>query len=173
MCAIKNNKIIIKGYRNLKDGLWDIPIKKSTITTQCCESPPMHPSLYPKRHPNKNTRKTGQKYPKVSNSVANHLKNLSQLAISNYWDSEIEKQTKINIKSAKDHKANVILRKKQTHVELATYLHAACYSPVPSTFIKAIKKGHFKTWPGLTPEIISKHLSSSLSTIKGHIVQER
>ena len=68
MCAIKNNKIILKGYRNLKDGLWDIPIKKSTITTQCCESPPMHPSLYPKRHPNKNTTKTGQKYPEVSNS---------------------------------------------------------------------------------------------------------
>ena len=60
MCAIKNNKIIIKGYRNLKDSLWDILIQKITITTQCCEFPPMHLSLYPKRHPNKNTRKTVQ-----------------------------------------------------------------------------------------------------------------
>ena len=34
MCAIKNNKIILKGYRNHKDGLWDIPIKK----------PPSHPT---------------------------------------------------------------------------------------------------------------------------------
>jgi hypothetical protein len=31
------------------------------------------------------------------------------------------------------------------------YLHAAAGSPVPSTFVKAIKAGNFTTWPTLTP----------------------
>ena len=32
----------------------------------------------------------------------------------------------------------VIIQKKKTHTELAQYLHAACFSPVKSTFEKAI-----------------------------------
>jgi hypothetical protein len=33
---------------------------------------------------------------------------------------------------------------------LINYLHAACFSPVKSTWITAIKNGHFTSWPGLT-----------------------
>jgi hypothetical protein len=36
------------------------------------------------------------------------------------------------------------------------YLHAAAGSPVPSTFIKAIKAGKFTTWPTLTAEHVNK-----------------
>jgi hypothetical protein len=67
----------------------------------------------------------------------------------------------------------VIIRKKQTKIDLATYLHAACCSPVPSTFIKAIKNNHFTTWPGLDVELITKHLVPTLATTKGHLHQER
>jgi hypothetical protein len=31
--------------------------------------------------------------------------------------------------------------------DLINYLHAACFSPVKSTWIIAIKNGHFTTWP--------------------------
>ena len=98
---------------------------------------------------------------------------MSELATSSYWDNEIEKQHQWNTKQPPCLKANVILRKKQTHVELARYLHAACFSPVTSTFVKAIRKGHFKTWPRLTSHLVEKHLPPSVATTKGHMVQEK
>jgi hypothetical protein len=57
--------------------------------------------------------------------------------------------------------------------DLINYLHAACFSPVKSTWITAIKNGHFTSWPGLTKHAIEKHLSKSTSTEKGHLNQQR
>jgi hypothetical protein len=34
--------------------------------------------------------------------------------------------------------------------DLINYLHDACFSPVKSTWITAIKNGNFLSWPGLT-----------------------
>jgi hypothetical protein len=53
------------------------------------------------------------------------------------------------------------------------YLHAAAGSPVPSTFVKAIKAGNFTTWPTLTPEHVNKYLEKSEATVKGHFNQTR
>ena len=58
----------------------------------------------------------------------------------------------------KDQKVALIIRKKETHSDLAKYLHAACYSPVKSTWKQAIKKDRFLTWLGLTPQLLQKHL---------------
>jgi hypothetical protein len=69
-------------------------------------------------------------------------------------------------------RANAVLQLHKTKAKLAQYLHAACFSPLPSTFVQAIKKGHFITWPGLTAELITKHLPPSIATEKGHIKQE-
>ena len=55
-----------------------------------------------------------------------------------------------------------------TKPDIAMYYHQAAFSPVPTTFISAINKGNFSTWPGLTAELISKHLPKSLATAKGH-----
>jgi hypothetical protein len=44
---------------------------------------------------------------------------------------------------------------------LINYLHAACFSPVKSTWITAIKNGNFSSWPGLTEHAVEKHLSKS------------
>jgi hypothetical protein len=57
--------------------------------------------------------------------------------------------------------------------DIMTYLHCACFSPVPSTWLNAINAGHFTTWPGLTIDLICKDLSKSVATSKGHIRQER
>jgi hypothetical protein len=57
--------------------------------------------------------------------------------------------------------------------ELINYLHAACFSPVKSTWITAIKNGNFLSWPGLTEHDVEKHLSKSTATTKGHLNQQR
>jgi hypothetical protein len=57
--------------------------------------------------------------------------------------------------------------------DLINYLHAACFSPVKSTWITAIKHGNFTSWPGLTEQAVEKHLSKSTSTTKGHLNQQR
>jgi hypothetical protein len=54
------------------------------------------------------------------------------------------------------------------------YLHCgACFSPTKSTWLKAINASYFATWPGLTAELLSKHLPKSIATSKGHLQQER
>jgi hypothetical protein len=42
--------------------------------------------------------------------------------------------------------------------ELINYLHAACFIPVKSTCIAAIKNGNFTPWPGLTERAVERHL---------------
>jgi hypothetical protein len=57
----------------------------------------------------------------------------------------------------------------QNKQDIVRYLHQACCSPVPSTWIKAIEAGHFTTWPGLTADLVRKHLPKSIATTKGHL----
>ena len=70
------------------------------------------------------------------------------------------------------HQVNGILRLDQTKQELAIYHHATLGSPVPSTLLRAIRRGHLITFPGLTTTLISKHLPKSLATVLGHQDQE-
>jgi hypothetical protein len=56
---------------------------------------------------------------------------------------------------------------------LINYLHAACLSPVKSTWIKAIKNGNLSSLPGLNEHNVEKYLSKSTSTAKGHLNQQR
>ena len=72
----------------------------------------------------------------------------------------------------KDQKANVILRKHQKHSDLAEFSHGCCGAPVVSTFITGIKNSQFITWPGLTANLILKHLPPSQLTTRGHLHQE-
>jgi hypothetical protein len=57
--------------------------------------------------------------------------------------------------------------------DLINYLRAACFSPVKSTWITAIKNENFSSWPGLTEHAVEKHLSKSTSTTKGHLNQQK
>jgi hypothetical protein len=59
------------------------------------------------------------------------------------------------------------------HKYLSNYLHDACFSPVKSTWITAIKNGNLTSWPGLTEHAVEYHLSKSTSTTKGHLNQQR
>ena len=55
-----------------------------------------------------------------------------------------------------------------TNPDLAMYYHCAAFYPVPTTFITSINNGNFSTWPGLTAELITKHLPKILVKAKGH-----
>jgi hypothetical protein len=56
---------------------------------------------------------------------------------------------------------------------LVRYFHAAAGFPVRDTWLKAIKAGNFKSWPGLTLQNASKYCPSTIETLKGHMVQTR
>jgi len=70
------------------------------------------------------------------------------------------------------HQANGILRTDKVKSELARFHHATMGGPVPSTLLRAIRRGHLATFPGMTTNLISKHLPKSLSTTLGHQDQE-
>ena len=57
----------------------------------------------------------------------------------------------------------------RTKVDLATYLHLCAWSPVPDTWIKAIDTDFFSTWPGLTSQLVRKHLPNSIHSAQGHL----
>ena len=53
------------------------------------------------------------------------------------------------------------------------YLHVACFGTLHHTFIKVIRNNKFTTWPGLTSKLLTKHLSTIITTTKRQIHQER
>ena len=57
--------------------------------------------------------------------------------------------------------------------ERIKYLHQCAFSPTPRTWIQAVKKGHFKTWPGVTVDAIQRYLPKSEATTMGHLDQQR
>jgi hypothetical protein len=109
------------------------------------------------------------------------------VAIFSKYDVKLLKNNKIIIQGSRmpnglwslpfasnttSHQANGILRTDKPKQELATYLHAALGSPAPSTLLRAIRRGHLTTIPGLTTNLISKHLPKSVATTLGHQDQE-
>ena len=56
--------------------------------------------------------------------------------------------------------------------ELTLFYHAACFSPTKRTFVDAIKRKAFASWPGLKVELVKKYLPRTEATIKGHIRQQ-
>ena len=61
--------------------------------------------------------------------------------------------------------------KTTTEAEHMQHLHAAAFSPVPATWIKAIQKGFFTSWPGLTAKVVAKYLPESIAISKGYLDQ--
>ena len=53
------------------------------------------------------------------------------------------------------------------------YYHRILCSPPKSTLLKAIRNKQLDSFPGLTYELISKHLPPSTATDKGHLIRTR
>ena len=56
---------------------------------------------------------------------------------------------------------------------LIAYLHAAAGYPVKSTWLAAIKRGAYASWPGLTPRLVARYCPDAHETYHGHMAQPR
>ena len=70
------------------------------------------------------------------------------------------------------HQANAVLPTANVQEQIE-YLHQCAFSPTPRTWIQVVKKGHFKTWPGVTVNAIQQYLPKSEATTMGHLDQQR
>ena len=75
----------------------------------------------------------------------------------------------IPVQNKHKQKSNAMLPTKNLQ-ELIKYLHH--FSPTTRTWIQAIKKGHFRTWPGVTVNAIKQYLPKSEATTLGHLDQQ-
>ena len=105
--VFKNFELILQGFRNKTDGLWDIPI----------------PQNLPLQQPQQ--------------------------------------------------KLNVVTNVHQPTKTLIQYLHAALFSPSKSTLLQAIRNNNLIGWPGLTVDNVTKYLSETPATAKGHLDQHK
>ena len=53
--------------------------------------------------------------------------------------------------------------------QTALWYHAAAGWPEKESFLDAIRKGNYATWPGLTVKMMSRHYPESIETKKGHM----
>jgi len=104
------------------------------------------------------------------------------MALFTKRDVKIVKQNKVIIMGRRDQnglwlmpilpmsvkQANGILRLKKTRKELANYHLAPLGSSTKSTLFQAIYQGYLTRFPGLTTNLIYKHLSSTIATVLGH-----
>ena len=60
-----------------------------------------------------------------------------------------------------------------TKKELVSFYHAAAGWPVKSTWIAAIKRNAFASWPGLTEALVIKYLDIKEPTVMGHMHARR
>ena len=83
------------------------------------------------------------------------------------YEQQMPAHNNINV-----HQANATLPtfNLQEHIK---YLHQCAFTPTTRTWIQAVKKGHFKTWPGNTVEAIQQYLPKSEATMLGHLDQQR
>ena len=56
---------------------------------------------------------------------------------------------------------------------LVAYLHATAGYPVKSTWLAAIKRGAYHTWPGLTYDLAARYCPEAQETQQGHMAQPR
>ena len=172
--VVKDNKLVLKGDRNKCDGLWDIPLHNPNPLQASYQQPTIHPSIYPNKvcstqvYTNPSFQSPSPSEPPSFTRLFQEMEGIIAL---NECEYEINGQLKQDRRDK--HQLNVIIRKQQTKEDLAKFLHAACFSPVKSTFIKAINNNHFTTWPGLNSPLIQKHLRPSIATTKGHLKQEK
>jgi hypothetical protein len=75
--------------------------------------------------------------------------------------------------SALRYSANSAINNIGTKRGLAAFLHACAFSPMPSTFLRAVQIGHFSSWPALTASLVTTHLTKLLATSKGHICMQQ
>ena len=139
----ESNDVILEGTRETSDGMWYIDLETG--------GKPANPITNTTKNKIKRRKRVNFKVP-----IKTHINHVIP---------------KHNIKPTIRHANSVyeLERKK----DIAEFLSAAMWNPVPETWTKAIDSGFFATWPGLTSKLIRKHLSKRLETSMGHMRADR
>ena len=95
--------------------------------------------------------------------------------ISKLWTMKLNNLNDCQPKHDKDLAMNVIVPEEaQNNIEkLILFLYEAIGFPTKTTLIKAVNKGHFATWPGLTVSRINKYIKQDIINDKGHMHMQR
>ena len=88
----KNNKLILVGTRNDRDGLYDIPIAKKVLHTNHYEEPIKHPSLYVQRYQPSPKQVLQQRRTKPKSILHEAFPNIHELADHNNFENAIANQ---------------------------------------------------------------------------------
>jgi hypothetical protein len=137
---IKDGTVIIKGLRNSTNRLWTIP-----FAPKCA---PLSPSL-------------------TSVSECPEMGAPASPSLSRGRETHTPK-IKITPSPLSTDIAASAIRSVATKADLAAFLHACLFSPMVATLLRAIQRGHFTSFPGLSVELIRKHVLKSIATTKGH-----
>ena len=153
----KDDKLVLEGNRNRTNGLWDIPIPyygvyKKTVKKNNNIQPPTHMAMYMEiEQPSTSKPLQNKRKNSMQQKFCNAFQDLEDFAEVNECNYEVEPQFKIerckhNIADLTQ--ANVTspsisatLRKNKTKEDLINFHHAALFSPIQSTLVKAIKYG--------------------------------
>ena len=120
----KNNKKVIQGTRNYRDGLWDIQLPTGNKASETVSTNIQNNKL---QNPEKENNKSHspETYITVKDSTLGQIYNISE------------------------HQANMLVRRDTTKTELAEYYHKCMCSPTLTTLQQAVQKGHLHSWPGI------------------------
>jgi hypothetical protein len=126
-------------------------VVKDHISPQNYDLPPINAGIYKNKEQHKKANPFRiKKITHVYHHIPPDFQALNYLIDHNVCDDQINRQLTTDKKSfqavhinPQNNSLNVIIHKKKTHLELAQYLHAACFSPVKSTFKRAIKMTTF------------------------------
>ena len=102
--------------------------------------PPTHANIYPKRCVNDSTTKRVS----FANNLNQRKAKIETKSKTDNFDLVLDQQRQEDLRQhavvqLTTPKLNIVLRKDEKQADLASFLHAACFSPVPSTFIKAFQ----------------------------------
>jgi hypothetical protein len=85
------------------------------------------------------------------------------------WNIPLTNQRKTE---SPEHSCNLTAHGSTTEMSVK-FMHATAFSPVASTWLKAIKKGYFQSWPMITAAAVIKYHKTTKVTVKGHMDQTR
>ena len=136
-------KVVLRGYRCPKSRLWRVPLTEIIV--------------------NENTDTI------LLDSPCGHKSTNTLYPIAS--SHEICEHIRASMEQGIDYMGNVyeLPSIKQT----IRYLHAAAGYPTKTTWLKAIRKGAYSTWPLVNVKNVNKHFPESEETQKGHMRSQR
>ena len=152
-----------------------IPAKKTSVQTNNYTTLSPHESLYAAKTKYRRQQilsMTVQRPACTQQSPTSYIQEFGAMNVlidDNRDNIYIEQQLQEYLQTQQ---TNVIILQYKTKYELVRYIHEACFSPVPSKILKAVKKKHLLTWTGLDANNFQNLPTHVIATVKVHMKHE-